>query len=174
MLGYLVLDEAEDRRGGAHGQRDPEKIEVLLIAWIVDTRNRLRDTVPLLRELRDHEIVLVVTRHGEHDVGRSVDPRALEDVHLRRVTVQCDRPELLLERLEAIATLLDQGHLVPHREERRGDIRADLSPACDDEIHQVCTDPEGCSGGTRHARTSSTRNEIAVCVGQRCEGPRFA
>ena len=36
VLGNLVLDEAEDVRGGADGLRDPEQVEVLLVARIVD------------------------------------------------------------------------------------------------------------------------------------------
>ena len=41
-------------------------------------------------------------------------------------------PELGLELLEAVAALLDQRHLVAHREQRARDVRADLAAAGDD------------------------------------------
>ena len=42
VLGHLVLDEAEDVRGRADGLGDPEQVEVLLVARVVDARDHLR------------------------------------------------------------------------------------------------------------------------------------
>ena len=49
--------------------------------------------------------------------GGSVDPGPLEDMDLRRVPVHDDGAELFLELLEAIAPLLDERHLVTHRDQ---------------------------------------------------------
>ncbi len=117
MLRHLVLDEPEDARGRADGLADSEQIEVLLIPWVVDARDCLGNAVPLLGELSDHEVVLVVARDRKNDVSGSVDPGPLEDMDLRRVAVHDDRAELFLEHLESIAPLLDECHLVAHRDE---------------------------------------------------------
>ena len=173
MLGHLVLDEAEDPGRGADGLRDPEQVEVLLVPRVVHPRDHLRHPVALLGDLRDHEVVLVVSRHGEHDVGRTVDPRALEHVDLGRVAAQRHRAELLLEQLEAVAALLDERHLVSHVEQRRGDVRPDLAAAGDDQVHQAASTGVGVSV-TSQARTASAREEIAVCVGQTVSRPSLA
>ena len=86
---------------------------MLLVAGIVDARDHLRHAVALARDLRDDEVVLVVARDREHEIGRAADPGALEHVDLRRVAAHRDRTELGLELLEALALLLDERHLVP-------------------------------------------------------------
>ena len=48
VLRHLVLDEAEQPRGGADGLGDPEQVEVLLVPGVVDARDHLRDPVALL------------------------------------------------------------------------------------------------------------------------------
>ena len=88
---------------------------------------------------------------------------------LGRVAADHDRAELLLEPREPIGALLDQRHLVPHLEERARDVRADLPPAGDDDVHQ---DAE--LGWAAVARTVSRSAEIAVCVGQTVLIPRSA
>ena len=75
VLGHLVLDEAEDVRGGADGLRDPEQVEVLLVARVVDARDDLRDAVALARELADDQVVLVVAGHGEDELRRPARSR---------------------------------------------------------------------------------------------------
>ena len=95
----------------------PEQVEVLLVARIVDTRNHLRNAVALGRDLTDDQVVLVVAGHGEHEVGRTLDPCALEHVQLGRVAEQNLMVELFLELLVAVGPLLDQRHLVPHPEQ---------------------------------------------------------
>ena len=152
---------------------------MLLVPRVVDARDRLRHAVPLLRDLGDHEVVLVVARHREDDVGRPVDPGALEDVDLRRIAAQRHGAELLLELLEAVAALLDERHLVPHVEQRGADVGPDLAAAGDDQVHQlsVRTDDAAAAAATvatSQARTASTRYEIAVCVGQTVRRPSFA
>ena len=59
----------------ADGRRDPEQVEVLLVARVVDARDHLPDAVPLLGELADDEVVLVVAGHGEHDARAGVRSR---------------------------------------------------------------------------------------------------
>ena len=114
VLGHLVLDEAEEAGGRADRLRDPEDVEVRLVARVVDAGDRLRHAVALLGDLRDHDVVLVVAGDREHDLGRPGDAGALEHVDLGRVALEHDRPELRLELLPAVAPLLDQRHLVPH------------------------------------------------------------
>ena len=45
--------------------------------------------------------------------------------------------ELLLELVVAVQALLDQGHLVPHPEQRAGDVGATLPPPATIEVHQA-------------------------------------
>ena len=70
--------------------------------------------------------------------------------------------ELVLELLEAVRTLLDQRHLVPHREQRASDVGADLAAAGDDRVHQALAS----SGAGASLRTAAASDEMAVCVGQ--------
>src|SRR5581483_1589848 len=168
VLGHLVLDESHDARGRAHGRRDAEQVEVRLVTWVVHTGDDLLDAVLLARELRDHEIVLVVAGEGEDDVGRPRDPGALEHVELGRVPALDLVLELVLEPLEAVALLLDERHLVPDPEERAGDVRADLAAAGDDRVHQPAT----LAGGMAQLRTASISVSIAVFVGQTTRRPR--
>ena len=136
VLGNLVLDEAEDVRGGADGLRDPEQVEVLLVARIVHPGDDLRDAIALARELADDQVVLVVAGRGQDEVGRPADPGQLEHVQLGRVAELHLVLELLLELLEARRSLLDQRHLVPHPQERAGDVRPDFAASRDDRVHQ--------------------------------------
>ena len=62
--------------------------------------------------------------------------------------------------------LLDQRHLVAHLEERARDVRADLPPAGDDDVHQAALRAGGVAGA--HGVES---DEIAVCVGQTVRMP---
>ena len=137
MLGNLVLDQAEQPGRGADGLGDAEQVEVLLVPGVVDARDHLRDPVALLGDLRDDDVVLVVPGDGEHDLRRPRDPGPLEDVDLGRVAEQRHRPELGLELLEPVASLLDERHLVPHPQERAGHVRSDLASPCDDRVHVV-------------------------------------
>ena len=112
VLGHLVLDQGHQAAGRGDGRRDPEQVEVRLVARIVDARDHLLDAVLLARELADDQVVLVVAGQRRHDVRRPRDPGALEHEDLGRVAEQRLVLELLLEPLEAVAPLLDQRHLV--------------------------------------------------------------
>src|SRR4249919_2300197 len=74
VLRDLVLDEPKNARGRAHRRRDAEQVEVRLVPRIVDTRDDLLDAVLLLGELRDHEVVLVVSGEGEDEIRGTLDP----------------------------------------------------------------------------------------------------
>ncbi len=91
VLGHLVLDEPEDARRRAERLRDPEQVEVLLVARVVHARDRLAHAVALLRDLRDDEVVLVVARHREQELGRTCDSGALEHCDLGRVAADHGR-----------------------------------------------------------------------------------
>ena len=119
--------------------RDAQQVEMRLVARVVHARDHLRDAVLLARDLADDHVVLVVAGEREHDVGRPRDPRPLEDEELGRVAALHLVLELVLERLEAVALLLDQRHLVAEPEQRAGDVRADLAAAGDDGVHQPTT-----------------------------------
>ena len=112
--------------------RDPEHVEVRLVARVVDARDHLRDAVLLLRELADDEVVLVVAGDREHEVGGALDPGRLEDVELGRVAVVDVEVELLLEPAVAVEALLDQRHLVVRADQRARHVGADLAAARDD------------------------------------------
>ena len=91
--------------------------------------------VLLLGELRDHEVVLVVSGESEHEIRRSLDPGLLEGVELRRVALHRLVLEFGLEPLEPVALLLDDGRLVAVAEQRAHDVRARLAAACNQDIH---------------------------------------
>ncbi len=115
----------------------PSRSKCDWLRGIVDAGDDLRHAVLLARDLADDHVVLVVAGEREHDVGRARDPRPLEDEELGRVAALHLVLELVLERLEAVAPLLDQRHLVPEPEERARDVRADLAAAGDDDVHQT-------------------------------------
>ena len=170
VLGHLVLDEREQAGRRAHRLGDPEQVEVLLVARVVDARDRLRHAVPLLRDLRDDEVVLVVAGDREHELRRARDAGPLEDVDLGRIARERHRAELGLELLEPVAALLHERHLVAHPEERAGDARPDLAATGDDRVHQASV----ATGVGSHERAMSVSVAIAVCVGQTVRRPRSA
>ena len=114
----------------------PEQVEVRLVPGVVDPGDHLRHAVALLGELADDEVVLVVARDREHEVGRPLDAGALEHEELRRVSALHDVLELLLERLEAVRPLLDQRDLVVGAQKQAREVGADLAPAADQHVHQ--------------------------------------
>ena len=146
----------------------PSRSKCCWLRGIVHARDRLAHAVALLRDLGDDEVVLVVARHSEEQLGRTCDACAFEDGDLRRVSPDHHRAELLLEPREAIGTLLDHRHLVSEVDERARDVRAHLSPTGDDDVHQA-SDSFGAD-----ARTVSSSPEIAVWVGQTMLIPRSA
>ena len=172
MLRHLVLDEPEQPGRRADRLRDAEEIEVRLVAGVVDAGDHLRHLVPVLRDLGDDDVVLVVARHREHELRRPRDAGSLEDVDLGRVAGECRRAELGLELLEAITALLDQRHLVAHPEERARDARADLPSPRDDRVHRP--QPPAPTGLASHERTTSVSVAIAVWVGHTVRRPRSA
>src|SRR5262249_18827502 len=156
VLRHLVLDEPEDVRRRADGLVDPEELEQLLVARVVDARDRLADAVALLRDLGDDEIVLVVARDGEHELRGGADPGPPGDGDLRPVPTDAHRPELLLEPREAVRPLLDQRDLVSEVEQGPRHVRAHLPPTRDHDVHQAVF-----TSGTA-ACTVSSRAEMAV------------
>ena len=135
MLGHLVLDQGHDRRGRRHGRRDAEQVEVRLVARVVHARDRRLDAVAVARELADDDVVLVVARDRDDDVGRPLDAGALEHEELGGVTAVHLVLELRLEHVEAHRPLLDQRHLVAVADQRPRQVRAHLAAACDQEVH---------------------------------------
>ncbi len=130
VLGHLVLDEAEDARRRADRRRDPEEIEVRLVARIVDACDHLGDGVLLLGDLGDYHVVLVIACQREHEVRRTLDPCLFEHVQLRRVALHHLVLELRLETLEAVALLFDERSLVPVAQKRAHDVRSRFAAAC--------------------------------------------
>ena len=142
---------------------------MLLVARVVHARDDLRDSIALPRELADDQVVLVVARHGEDELGRPRDPGQLEDVQLGRVAVQDLVLELVLELVEPRRALLDQRHLVPGPQQRAGDVRADLAASGDDGVHARYP-----AATAAALRTRCSSSEIAVWVGQTVSIPRAA
>ncbi len=167
--GHLVLDQRHDRGGRADGRRDAEQVEVHLVARVVDARDHLLDAVALAGELADDDVVLVVAGHRDHDARGPLDAGPLEHEDLGRVPVHDDVLELVLKPLEPVAPLLDQRHLVPDTKQAASEVRADLAPACDQDVHRGQASFTG--WGTSHARTASVSRSIAFEVGQTVRMP---
>jgi hypothetical protein len=108
---------------------------VRLVARIVHARDHLRHPVLLLGDLRDHQVVLVVPGQGEHEIGRALDPRLLEDEELGRVALHRLVLELGLEPFVAAAILLDDRRLVTIAQQRAHDVGSGLAAACNQYIH---------------------------------------
>ena len=125
-----MIDAVADTVG-----RDPEQIEVRLVARVVDARDRRLDAVAVAGELADDDVVLVVAGDRDDDVGRPLDAGALEHEQLGRVAAMHLVLELGLERVEPGGPLLDQRHLVAVADQRPRKVRADLAAACDQEVH---------------------------------------
>ena len=165
VLGNLVLDQGHDHRRCRDGRRDLEKVEELVVSRVVHPRHHLGYAVTLLRELADHDVVLIVARDRHDDVGWTPDPGVLQYVQLGSVAVEGSILELDFERLVAPLVLLDEDDLVVQPTERSGDVRADLSTADDQDEHQAL----GCSPSTTLVSSS-----IAVRVGDTIANPRPA
>ena len=149
MLGHLVLDQAHDRAGGADCRRDPEQVEVRLVARIVDARDHVAHAVAFARELADDDVVLVVAGRGDEQIRRPLDAGALEHEQLRRITSDHLVLELGLQLVEPVRPLLDERHLVSSTQQRTSEVRADLAATCDQHVHQT-----GASSALRTALTS--------------------
>ena len=106
-----------------------------LVAWVVHARDHLLGAVALTRHLADDHVVLVVAGHGDQEIRRPPDPRPFEDEDLRCVTDDRRVLELVLKLNEALATLLDDRHLVAHAPKCSGEVRADLSASRDQDEH---------------------------------------
>ena len=141
---------------------------MLLVARIVDARDHLRHAVALACDLADDQVVLVVARDAEDELGWTADPRELEHVQLGCVAEQHLVLELLLELLETVGALFDQRHLVPHGEHGARNVRTDLAAARDDGVHQAV------APSFDSFFTAAVSAEIAVCVGQIVRMPRAA
>ena len=148
------------------GRRDPEQVEVRLVARVVDARDHVADAVALARELADDDVVLVVAGRGDEQVGRALDAGALEHEELGRVAADHLVLELGLELVEPVRPLLDQRHLVAGAQQRAREVRADLAAACDQDVHQT--------GASSALRTALTSVSIAADVGQTIRIPRVA
>jgi hypothetical protein len=146
VLRYLVLDQGHDRAGGGNRRRNPEQLEIRFVAGIVHACDHGLDAVVLAGKLADDHVVLVVAGDGDHDVGRALDPRAFEHEELGCVALVHLMLELRLEHVEPDGPLLDQRHLVARPDQRPREVRADLSPACDQEIHLAERTFEGTDG----------------------------
>ena len=101
-----MLDQRQDRGSGRHGQRDPDHVEVRLVAGVVDARDHLRHAVLLLGHLADDDVVLVVAGDRHHQVG-PLHPGPLQHEQLGRIARTHDVLELLLEQPVAVAIALD-------------------------------------------------------------------
>ena len=88
----------------------------------------------VLPQLRDDEIVLIVTRRGDQDI-RAGDARFFKDRDLTPIAVQNDRAEPLAPCLDFRSVSLDQQDLVSLGHERLRQVIADLAAANDHDIH---------------------------------------
>jgi len=106
----LVLDQPQDQVGGRHGGLDAQELEVIEVARVVDAGHDSVAAILLLGHLTDQDVVLVVSGHGDNEVG-SLNACALEYPELGRVAVLSSVLELLLDDPIAPMVGLDQRHL---------------------------------------------------------------
>ncbi len=168
VLGDLVLDEAEDARRRAHGLRDPEQVEVLLVARVVDARDRLRArrsasfAICEMTRLSSSSPVTASRSSG----GRAMPARSstLISVASPRITTG---PNSSSSRAKRSGALLDQRDLVPELEQRarRRSSRPSLRPR-----RRRTSDGASLRASPRARCRGAT--EIAVCVGQTMLMPR--
>src|SRR5436190_3181075 len=150
---HLVLDEPQDEVGGAHRRLDAQQLEVLQVPRVVDAGDDALDEVLLLGHLAHEDVVLVVARHRDHEVG-ALDARPLEHPQLRRVAVLHRVLELLLDDQVAAPVALDERDLLALVDELAGQVPADLASADDQDVHQL-------------SRSRAWRNmSMAPCVGE--------
>jgi hypothetical protein len=128
-----VLDQPQDQVGRRDGGLDAEQLEGLEVPRVVDAGDDPVAEVLLLGDLADQQVVLVVARDRDDEVG-ALDARALEHPQLGRVAVLHGVLELLLDDQVAAALLLDQRDLVALLDELAGEVPADLAAAADDDV----------------------------------------
>ena len=146
----------------ADGRRDPEQVEGLLVARIVDARDRLLDAVAVARDLADDDVVLVVARDGDDEAGaaRCRSARARTARWRRRAGRRARTPP---RASGSGRRSLDHGHLVAHLEQVLGEVAADLAAAGDQDVH---LDPRPRRSGRRSSACRSPPSS-----GRRCAGP---
>ena len=166
VLGHLVLDERQDRLGGAHRGRNAQQVEVLLVARVVHSCHHVLDPEVVAGHLPDDDVVLVVARDGDADI-RAGHARGLEHEDLGAVPVPRDVLELALEGGEPRRAGLDDGHLVAHAQQRAAHVGPHLSPSDDDRVHQASS-----PSAVAKARRASDMRSIAVRVGHTVTSPR--
>src|SRR4051794_33970887 len=152
---HLVLDQAQDEVRRADRGLDAEQLEVVEVAGVVDAGDDPLAEVLLLGHLADEEVVLVVARDRDHEVG-ALDPRALEHPQLGGVAVLDRVLELLLDGQVAAAVLLDHRHLVALVDELASEVPADLAGAGHDHVQ----------AGHQLPNAAVVSCSIAICVGQ--------
>ena len=135
VAGHLVLDQAQDQVGRGDRRLDPQQLEVLVVARVVDARDDAVAEVLLLGDLADEDVVLVVAGDRDHQVG-ALDAGALEHPQLGRVAVLGGVLELLLDREVARARGLDERDLVTLGDQLACEVAPDLAGADDDRVHR--------------------------------------
>ncbi len=135
VLGHLVLDQAQDQVRRRHRRLDPQLLEVVEVAGVVDAGHDPLDLVLVARHLADEDVVLVVAGDRDHEVG-ALDAGALEHPQLAGVAVLHGVLELLLDHQVAAAVVLQQGHLVALVDQLPCQVPADLPGPGDDHVHE--------------------------------------
>jgi hypothetical protein len=134
VLGHLVLDQPQDQVRRGDDRLDSEQLEVLQVARVVAAGDDARHPVLLARDLGDEDVVLVVARDGDDQLG-ALDAAALEHPELGAVAVQGAVLELLLDNRVALLVRLDHRDLVALVDELASEIPADLARAHDQHVH---------------------------------------
>jgi hypothetical protein len=106
---------------------------------MVHPREHARHGELLLGEQRRDQVVLVVARRSDDDVGAG-EIRVVEHPRLARVAQHHrDVGDLLPEMIDGLLVLLDQRDVVPADGEVRGDVPPDRATPRDDDAHQWCS-----------------------------------
>ena len=133
---HRLLDHRRQDVRRRDGRVDaPLLVEQPLVLGVVHAGEHAGDTELLLGEQRRHEVVLVVTGGGHHDVGRP-NVGLLEDAGLARVAVHDPRVRgPRVELLRELAALLHERHVVSPLGEILGEMAPDRTAARDDDLH---------------------------------------
>ncbi len=136
VMRNLGLDHMQDGRGRADQHIDPQVAEELLVVGIVDARDGEGNLIARLGDLADHQIVVVVARHRDHQI-RALSADLIHRARLAGVTTKHRGSQILLQAFEAHRILLQQQHLMSLLDQTLRQVIADLAAASNDDIHVV-------------------------------------
>ena len=132
----VALDHGHDQVGGVDDGLDTQRAEGVAVLGIVDAGNSA-GTAPRkgCAELTDDDVVLVVARHGNHQVG-PINARIDQPAALGRVVRNDGVANLVLQGPSLQGVALHDDDLVAPGQQVAGQLAANLAAAGDDDEHR--------------------------------------